>query len=98
MEISTDGVSKGKLVIVERDIGVQRRLILSSFEVGWLGGVLSRIQAFHRRVLYAALRGGSRRLEILIKYNGRGEFVLVSVYLPTDKGSICIPASEFGTG
>ncbi|GFZ14619.1 hypothetical protein Acr_24g0008090 [Actinidia rufa] len=98
VEISTVGVSEGKVVIVERDIGVQRRLILSSFEVGWLGGVLSRIHAFQRRGLYAVLRGGSRRLEIRRKHNRRGEFMVISVHSSTDRGVICIPESEFGTG
>ncbi|GFZ11267.1 hypothetical protein Acr_22g0006650 [Actinidia rufa] len=73
VEISTDGVPEGTVVIVERDLGVQRRLTLTTVEVEWLGGVLSRIQASHHWGSYENLRGGSRNLEILRKYNSRGE-------------------------
>ena len=34
VEISTDGVPEGKVVTVERDLGIQIRLVLSLFEVG----------------------------------------------------------------
>ena len=38
MEISTVEVTEGRAEIVERDLGVQRRLVLTLVEVDWLGG------------------------------------------------------------
>ena len=90
MEISTDGVPEGKVVIVERDLEIQRRLVLSLFEVGCLGGVLSRTQSSYRWGLYASLRGGSRRLEIFRRQNSRGEFMVASVSSSTVRGGVCI--------
>ncbi|GFZ14522.1 zinc finger nuclease 3 [Actinidia rufa] len=35
VEISMVGIPEGRVGIVERDVGVQRKLVLSEFEVGW---------------------------------------------------------------
>ncbi|GFZ00894.1 hypothetical protein Acr_14g0005290 [Actinidia rufa] len=48
LEISTVGESEGEVELVERGAGVHRRLTLSRFEAGWLGGVLTRIQQQQR--------------------------------------------------
>ena len=72
MEISTDGTLEDEVELVERDSGVQRRVALSRFEAGWLGGVLSQIQLYNHGGLYASLRGGSRRLEIYRRQNNIG--------------------------
>lgn len=98
VEISTIGVPDGMVEIVERDLGVQRGLVLSAFEAGWLGGVLSRIWSSLRWGLYATLRGGSRRLEITRRQNSQGEFVAIAVYSPSIRGRILIPVSEYGNG
>ena len=98
VQISTDGVPEGKVEIIERDLGVQRRLVLSLFEAEWFGGVLYRIHPTHRWGRYASLRGGARQLEISRGQNRRGEYVVASIFSLTVRGRICIPASEFGTG
>ncbi|GFY81083.1 hypothetical protein Acr_01g0008920 [Actinidia rufa] len=98
VEISTDGVPEGKVEIVERDLGVQRRLVLSSFDVGLLRGVLSRIHSSNRWDFYASLRGGSKCLEIFRRQNSKGEFVVASFCLTTARDRICILAFEFRMG
>ncbi|GFZ18132.1 hypothetical protein Acr_26g0014010 [Actinidia rufa] len=41
---------------------------------------------------------GTRRLEIFRRQNSKGEFAVAAISLPTVRGRICIPVSEFGTG
>ncbi|GFS31727.1 hypothetical protein Acr_00g0018900 [Actinidia rufa] len=86
VEISTVGESEGEVELVERGAGVHRRLTLSRFEAGWLGGVLTRIQQQQRWGLNARLRGGSRQVEVIRRQNTGGEFVEVVVSLYTVRG------------
>ena len=85
-EISTLGDSEGRVELVERDLGVQRRLALSVFEAGWLGGLLSRISSWYHGGLYASLKGGSRCLEITRNQNGKRGVCGNSGVYDNDKG------------